>query len=68
MTPIHRYRSFEEARRALWQFETDADYYRMLEDLFHIGHRLAPPSRPVGVFRFHNMEDANIERTSNTGL
>jgi hypothetical protein len=65
MTPmIHRYRSFEEAQRALWRFETDAEYYRMLADLFHLGRRLASSTRPAGVFRFHSIEDANIERTT----
>ncbi len=62
---IHRFRSFEEAQRALWQFETDAEYYRMLASLFHLGWRLASSTRPAaGVFRFHSIEDANIDRTS----
>jgi len=60
--PIYRYRSFEEARRALWRFETDVEYYRLLADLFRLGRRLTPPESidsPVGVFRYQSMEDAH---------
>ena len=59
--PVYRYSSFEEAQQALWRFETDAEYYRMLADLFRLGRRLAPPespARPVGVFRYRSLEEA----------
>ncbi len=59
--PVYRYRSFEEAQRALWRFETDTEYYRMLAELFRLGQRLAPSElhiRPVGVFRYRSLEEA----------
>jgi len=67
MTPIYRFRSFDEAQRALWRFETDAEYFRMLANIFHLGQQLAQPAQPAGVFRFHSIEAANAERSSNTG-
>jgi hypothetical protein len=61
---IHRFRSFEEAQRALWRFETDAEYYRMLAAFFYLGRRLDSSKLPAGVFRFQSIEDANLDRTS----
>jgi len=61
---IHRFRSFEEAQMALWRFETDNEYYKMLAALFHLGRRLDSSNRPAGIFRFHSIEDANLDRTS----
>lgn len=59
--PVYRYRSFEEAQRALWRFETGVGYYRMLADLFHLGCKLSPPAHPAGIFRFRSMEEANAQ-------
>jgi len=59
--PVYRFRSFEEARRALWRYEPDEAYYRMLSDLFELGNRLAQSAKPAGIFRFHSISEKNAE-------
>ncbi len=56
--PIYRYRSFEEADRALWCYKPDDHYYRRVSQLFAFAFRLKPPTCRRGVFRFKSIGDA----------
>ncbi|MFH0975663.1 MAG: hypothetical protein V1874_07750 [Spirochaetota bacterium] len=57
--PIYKYKSFEDARRALWTYNPDAVYFKRIARLFEIGFRLSPPVCKRGVFPFHSIEEAN---------
>ena len=54
--PVWKFRTFEEARRALWLSPEDPDLLRRMSRLA----AMAGPPRPVrrGVTRFHDIEEA----------
>jgi hypothetical protein len=53
--PVQKFRTFEEARRALWAPSGDPRLLARMRRLGELGPR--PSSRP-GVFRFRTIEDA----------
>jgi hypothetical protein len=57
--PIYKYKSFEDAKHALWTYNPDAAYYKRIARLFEIGFTLSPPVCKHGVFPFHSIEEAN---------
>jgi hypothetical protein len=56
---IERFRTFEEARRALWLEPGDP---RLLDRLKRLGELARTPPRPRGVFRFRTIEEAKRQR------
>ena len=59
--PIQKFRTFEEARRALW---TAAGAPVILERMRRLGELARPrPARP-GVFRYRSIEEAKREKPS----
>ncbi len=60
--PIYKYRSFEEAERALWNFNPDTEYYRQVSQLFDLAFRLSPLKNTPGIFKFKSIDDAGRER------
>jgi hypothetical protein len=60
--PVKKFRSFEEAREALWGEPGDPGYYRRLAWLWAFSERLYPLRFPKGVHRFASIEDANLQR------
>jgi len=60
--PVYKYKTFEEADRALWNFHPDETYFRKVADLWNFAGRLLPISYPKGIFKFQNMEEANKHR------
>ncbi|MBC8419987.1 MAG: hypothetical protein KJ573_09990 [Proteobacteria bacterium] len=57
--PIEKFRTFEAARRALWCFEPDAEYYRKVADHFNLGRKLCPRNCPKGVFKYRSVSEAD---------
>jgi hypothetical protein len=57
--PIYKYKTFEEAERALWNFHPDETYFRKVADLWSFANRLSPISYPTGIFKFRSLEEAN---------
>lgn len=60
--PIQRFRSFEDAREALWVRRDDPQLVVRIRKLWTFAARLAPGTAPRGVRRFRNPEDAQRDR------
>jgi hypothetical protein len=60
--PVQKFRSFEEAREALWGDPRDPEYFRRLAWLWAFSDWLAPKRFPHGVYRFKSIEEANLQR------
>ncbi len=60
--PVYKYKSFEEAERALWNFHPDAAYYKKVAELWNFANKLRPIKYPRGVFKFRTIAEANRQR------
>ena len=60
--PIQRFRTFEEAERALWTDSKDPALPRRLRMLWAFTARLARRRYAPGLYRFRSIEDANHHR------
>ena len=60
--PVQRFRSFEEAREALWGDPGDPEYLRQISWLWAFADRLYPRRFPRGVYRYTSIEEANRHR------
>jgi len=56
--PIQKFKSFEEAERALWNFNPDNEYYKKLRAFYKLFSKLLKFSYPQGVFKFRSFEEA----------
>ena len=61
--PVYKYKSFEDAQKALWCFKTDSNYYKQLSELWNTADMLTPVNCQRGVFKFKNIVNANKHRT-----
>ena len=46
--PVYKYKTFEEAERALWNFHPDEAYFRKVADLWNFANKLLPVSYSKG--------------------
>jgi len=60
--PVQKFRSFEEAREALWGEPGDPDHLRRVAWLWAFAERLYPMIFPHGVYRFTSIEEADLQR------
>lgn len=61
--PVTRFRSFEEARRALWIPKGDPRLDTVIPFVWELGRELAGPCPfPRGVTKFRSIEEANEDR------
>lgn len=60
--PIYKYRTFEEAEKALWNFNPDEAYFKRVAELWDFADKLCPIRYPQGVFKFKSIEEANKQR------
>ena len=60
--PVQKFRTHEEARRALWLFPGDPRIPRRMRHVFHVAAGLYPLARPRGVQKFRSIEEANASR------
>ncbi|HOM89045.1 MAG TPA: hypothetical protein PLH80_10965 [Spirochaetota bacterium] len=56
---IYKYKTFDEAQRALWNFNPDAKYYEQVRQLFLLSSKLYPIQCRRGIFLFKTIEEAN---------
>ena len=59
---IEKFKSFEDAERALWCFEPDDEYYKQVAQLWNLANRLCPPNFPRGIFKYRTREEANKQK------
>lgn len=57
-----RFRSFEEARAALWVAPGDPQLAARIRRMWAFSARLAPGAAPRGLRRFRTLEEAQSER------
>lgn len=57
--PVFKYKTYEEAEKALWNFEPDEAYFHRIVKLFEFAQKLNPVHYPHGVFKYRSIEDAN---------
>jgi hypothetical protein len=60
--PIQKFRSFEDARRALWVSSQQHHLIARIKSLWAFSTRLVPRQIPRGVRKFRSIEAANRER------
>ena len=57
--PVQRFRSFEEAERALWRKPFDPENLRILASITTTLRRLGGWTLPKGVFKYRSAEEAD---------
>ncbi|MBI5211305.1 MAG: hypothetical protein HY927_15130 [Elusimicrobia bacterium] len=62
--PVERFRSFDEAREALWGRGDDSSSLRRAAALWAFSERLCPRRVPSGVHRYRSMGEAQAARLS----
>ncbi len=60
--PLQRFRTFEEARRALWVDTGDPRLVARIRSLWEFSAHLVPLEIPRGIRKFRTIEEANQER------
>ena len=56
---IQKFKSFEEARRALWNFNPDKEYYEKVDKFFELAFKLVKTKEKPGIKKFRTLEEFN---------
>lgn len=58
--PVIKYRSFEEAQKAMWCFRPTGEYYQKLVDLFEFSNQICLHFQkpPPGIFKYKSLDKA----------
>ena len=59
---IQKFKSFEEAERANWNFNPDEKYYKQGASFYRLIFKLSKFSYPAGVFKFKSFEEAEAHK------
>jgi hypothetical protein len=59
MSSIQKFRTFEEAEKALFCFKPDEAYYERVARLWNFVDLLSPRQYARGIFRYRSIEEAN---------
>ena len=60
--PVHKYKTFQEARDALLVKNPDESYYRMLSGFYEAFCKIFTKRFPHGVYKFKCIEDAQKQK------
>lgn len=60
--PVQKFKTFEEASQALWNFNPDEQYYRQVRNLYKMYSKLSKFKYPHGVFKFKTFEEAEAHK------
>jgi hypothetical protein len=59
---VFKYKTFEDAEQALWNFNPDERFFRKIHELFFLAEKLNPVNYPPGVFKYKTFEEAQEQR------
>lgn len=59
---VLKYKTFEDAEQALWNFNPDENFFREIHELFIFAAKLNPVVYPRGVFKYKTFEEAQERR------
>lgn len=59
---IQKFKTFNDAEKALWCFKPDKEYYNQVIELFEFANQICPPEFPHGIFKYKTMEEANKQK------
>lgn len=60
--PIQKFKTFEEAEKALFNAHPDEAYFARIAALWNFADKLNRVSYPKGIFKFRTIEEANKHR------
>jgi hypothetical protein len=60
--PVQKFKTFEDAEKALVINEPNEAYFRRVAQLFEFANKLNPIKWPKGIFKFKTIEEANRHR------
>jgi hypothetical protein len=60
--PVYKYKTFEEAEQALWNFHSDERHFERVKQLWNFAKTVCPIRYPRGIFKFKTIEEANAHR------
>ncbi|HSL88227.1 MAG TPA: hypothetical protein VK870_02880 [Ignavibacteriaceae bacterium] len=55
---IQKFKSFEEAERALWNYNPDEEYFKKVSAFYALFSKLNKFSYPKGIYKFKSFEEA----------
>jgi len=55
---IQKFKSFEEAEKALWTSNPDGAYFKKVREFYRLFAKLSKFSYPSGVYKFRSIEEA----------
>jgi hypothetical protein len=59
--PLYKFKSSEEAERALWNFNPDKNYYKKIRDFFRFAFKICRTAViRRGLTKFRSIEESNI--------
>ena len=56
---VQKFKSFEEAEKALLNFNPDSEYYKNVRVFYKLFSKLSKFSYPKGVYKFRSLEEAD---------
>ncbi|MHB1688821.1 MAG: hypothetical protein ACYCVH_15815 [Ignavibacteriaceae bacterium] len=64
--PVQKFKSFDEASKALWNFNPGPDYYKKISAFYKLFFHLSRVRATHGIFKFRNQHEANKHRLMET--
>ena len=59
---IKKFKTFEDARRDLWELNPDAEYYARVRRFYELASGIVKYNAKSGVFKFKTIQEANQHR------
>lgn len=59
--PLYKYKTFEEAEQALWNFKPDSNYFERVKRMFEIAGEFYNPIYPKGIHKYKTFEEAQAD-------
>jgi len=56
--PVSRFNTLDSAKKALWNFNPDKDYYLKLSEFYELAFNLSPFRHPSGIFKYKSLKES----------